>query len=56
MVVSCHDRTEIKTGSGILHGYRVQILKFSSAADLEGASWFGSLDAFRGFWQFPLES
>jgi len=27
-----------------------------SMSYLDGASWFGSLDAFKGFWQFPLES
>jgi hypothetical protein len=58
MVVSCHDPAEAETSPNsqvqATAGF-LPILEVSMSY-LEGASWFGSLDACTEFWQFPLQS
>jgi len=51
MVIDCrYASSQVQLMAGFL-----PILEVSMSY-LNGASWFGSLDAFKGFWQFPLES
>jgi hypothetical protein len=50
MVIHCrYANSQVQPMAGFLPILEV------SVSYLDGVSWFGSLDAFKGFWQFPLE-